>query len=260
MTKQLLKVLISAITVCSVCACATPATNSIKLSKDELKREQQIQQNLAKTTKQKHVVRKHKDLKIYEARLHKVADPLAKAAKRFCKKGNCNYAFRIVERDDLNAWADGKSINFTPIMMDFLDNDLELAIVAAHELSHNVMGHIRKQQQNTIIGTILDVAAAANGVETGGLFGAIGNRSYSQGFENEADYIAIYIMANAGYDISKVNHIWRKMSLQMPNSIHSSFFSTHPSNPERFLRMQKTIDEVKAKQIAHQPLNPNYKS
>jgi predicted Zn-dependent protease len=258
--KSFIKFACATILLATLGACAAPATNAAKLNDADVRREQQKQKEMAKNGTKKQIVRKHKDIAYYQNRLNRVAGPLEKSAKKYCKKGNCNYAFKIADREELNAWADGKSVNFTPIMIDFLETDQELAVVVAHELSHNVMGHIGKQKHNTILGTIADVAAAVNGIDTGGLFGSIGQMSYSQGFENEADYIAIYIMANAGYDISNVNHLWRKMSMQTPQGIHSSFFSSHPSNPERFLRMQKTIDEVKAKKLAHKPLEPNLKS
>lgn len=243
-------------------ACATPATNNIKLSDAELKREQQMQREMAQKHKPKKIEkRKHSNLATYQKRLNRVAAPLAKSAKQLCKSGNCNYEFKIANDDVLNAWADGKSVNFTPIMMDFLETDQELSVVLAHELSHNVMGHINKQKQNVVLGLVVDVAAAAfGGVNTGGLFGGIGSTAYSQGFENEADYIAIYIMALAGQDISNVHHVWRKMSIQTPQGIQASFFSSHPSNPERFLRMEKAIAEVKTKMAANKSLTPNYKS
>jgi predicted Zn-dependent protease len=231
---------------------------TIELNEQELQQEEAIQQEMVKKYPPKKITkRKHKDLKFYESRLHRVANPLAKTARKLCTNKDCFYSLNVANEDALNAWADGKSVNITPVMMDFLDTDKELAIVVSHELAHNIMDHISKQSTNIAMGSVLDVIAAVSGVNTGGAFGAIGGRSYSQGFENEADYIGIYIMAMAGYDISNVNTLWRKMSVEMPDNINASFFSTHPSNAERFLRMKKTINEINAKKRAQQPLMPN---
>ncbi len=238
--------------------CAGPATKEIAVNKHELKQEQQAQRDLANKSKQTKVTeRKHKELSVYHTRLEKMSPKLMKAAQKVCNDSKREYKFKIADEKILNAWADGKTVNITPIMMDFLETEQELALIMSHELSHNIMGHIRKKQQNSIIGTLLDFAAATQGVDTYGAFGSIGASSYSQGFENEADYVAMYIMVNAGYDISTAHTVWRKMSVENPGSIEQSFFSSHPSNPERFIRMKKTIDEIKAKQQAGQPLMPN---
>ena len=254
----MLQLAVGALLIATLTSCATPATKDIALNQQDIRREEQAQREMARRYPAKKLgARKHQDLSIYQARLDKVAPPLAQAAKKICTKGNCSYTFRIIDKNMLNAWADGKTVNVTPIMMDFLDTDKELALILAHELSHNIMGHISKKHQNVIIGTIFDIAAAAGGVDTQGAFTNVGAMSYSQSFENEADYVAIYIMALAGYDIADVNQLWRKMSVQTPQSINGSFFSTHPSNAERFLRMQKAIDEVRTKEAAGQKLSPN---
>lgn len=238
--------------------CAGPTTKKIVLDKNELRQEQQAHRDLAKKAHQKKISeRKHKKLSIYHLRLEKISPKLMQAAQKVYNNNKTQYKFKIADENVLNAWADGRTVNITPMMMDFLETDQELALILSHELSHNIMGHIGKKQQNSIIGTILDLAAATQGVNTYGTFGTIGAVSYSQGFENEADYVAMYIMANAGYDISNAHTVWRKMSVENPGSIEKSFFSSHPSNPERFLRMKKTIDEIKAKQQAKQPLMPN---
>lgn len=241
-------------------ACGTPVTKPGSLSDAELRQERQAQQAMAKQYQPKKIVRKHKDVAIYKNRLQKVAAPLATAAKQLCKRGRCEYQFLISERGGLNAWTDGKRVIFTPEMLDFLETDKELATVIAHELSHNVMGHHAKQRQNAIIGSLVDMGAAAGGVDTGGMFGKIGSVSYSQGFENEADYVGIYLMALAGYDVTNVHNIWRKMTIQTGTGTNSSFFGSHPSNPERFVRMKRAIEEVQAKQQAGQKLVPNYKA
>jgi predicted Zn-dependent protease len=122
------------------------------------------------------------------------------------------------------------------------------------------MHHHSKQKQNTILGAILDIAAATQGIDTQGVFSGIGSMSYSQGFENEADYVGIYVLALAGYDVSNVHQIWRKMTIQTGAGTKASFFSSHPSNPERYIRMQRAIEEVKEKQRAGKKLEPNFKA
>ena len=83
----------------------------------------------------------------------------------------CSYGVLAVRNPDLNAFADGEAIYVTSGMMRFV-NDTELATVVAHEVSHNAMGHIRKKKSNALLGGLLgfvvDIAAASQGVNTGG--------------------------------------------------------------------------------------------
>lgn len=257
--KYYLRNILVLLALTSLVGCGAPVTKGMKISDRELQQERQLHKDMVKKHPQKKVSdKKHSDLNIYKNRLHKVYPRLQKAAQQICQRDSCNFDIRLQDQKVLNAWADGRTVNITPVMLDFLESDTELALILAHELAHNTMGHISKKTQNSIIGLVVDVVAAANGIDTGGTFSSIGAHSHSQGFENEADYIAIYIMALAGYDISNVNTIWRKMSVQSPDGIHGSFFSSHPSNPERYLRMKKTIDEVKSKQNSGQKLAPNF--
>lgn len=256
--KPYLRLIFISVTVAMLSACATPTTKSEKIGKHELKQERNAQRELAKQQEAKKIARKHKDLAIYETRLRKIADPLANAAQQIGKAKKRTYKYKILDKKGLIAYTDGTTVVFTPEMMDFLETDKELAVVVAHELSHNIMGHIGKKQINVILGSFVDIAAAVKGINTGGLFGNIGGMTYSQAFENEADYVAIYVMALAGYDISNVHEVWRKLTIQTNSGVDSEFFSSHPSNPERYLRMKRTIAEVQTKQAAGQKLEPNF--
>ncbi|MCB1616017.1 MAG: M48 family metalloprotease, partial [Pseudomonadales bacterium] len=162
----------------------------------------------------------------------------------------------------INAYADGENIFITKRMMDFFESDNEAALVIAHEIAHNARDHIKAKQQNAMLGVLggllVDIAAAYGGVNTNGEFanqgGAIGARAYSVEFEKEADYVGLYFMARAGYDIQGVERFWRRMALQNPNAI--TLQTTHPSSPERFLLMGKTTQEIEQKQLKGLPLLP----
>lgn len=172
----------------------------------------------------------------------------------------CRFQPYLKHDDALNAWADGKAIYVTTKMMQFTTDDRELALVLAHEIAHNVLGHVTKKQGNAILGSLADtLTSAVTGISTGGLFGKIGGLAYSQAFESESDYLGLYIMARAGMDISTAPNFWRRMGQQEPRSIQGSFISTHPSAPERYLTLEKTIREIQAKQKAGLPLIPNAK-
>lgn len=178
-------------------------------------------------------------------------------------RSDCAYQFYMSDDDAINAMADGQSIYITRGMLRFVRTDEELALVLGHELAHNAMRHIESAQQNATMGMagglLLDVLAAGAGVNTGGAFtdagGDIGRMMFAQEFESEADYVGMYFMARAGYNIDGVENFWRRMSAESPRSIRLAY--THPNNAERFLVLAATRQEILRKQNSNLPLRPN---
>lgn len=171
----------------------------------------------------------------------------------------CGYSVDLDRGDSsLNAGADGKRVLVTRGMLDFA-NDQELSLVIAHELSHNAMKHIDAKMRNYLFGAVFDIAAAVYGVNTGGLFGETGAGVYSKEFEAEADYVSLYVMARAGLEIENAADFWRRMAASNPGSINKNSASSHPSTPERFVGIENTVKEIRAKQAAGLPLLPEVK-
>lgn len=179
----------------------------------------------------------------------------------------CAYGAKLALGSTLNAYADGENIIMTGAMMALASSDDELAVVYGHELAHNVMRHIDAKAENLAVGAIaggvLDVAAAVAGVNTGGEFSRLGANvgagAYSQSFESEADYVGGYLMARAGYDLSKGPIFWAKMAAATGGRVKetAAFGATHPSHPERAAVLRKTLAEIRAKRAAGRPLAPN---
>ena len=169
------------------------------------------------------------------------------------------YVYILHTEEDFNAFADGKSIFLTSGILRFAQSDDELALIVGHELAHNVMTHMRTKTANYLLGTILDIAAAAGGVDTQNAFGKIASQAHSKKFEQEADYVGLYIMARAGIEIQESADFWRRFAAEIPKSIRRNFMSTHPSSPERFLAMEQTIEEIQLKREAGLPMVPEMK-
>lgn len=174
----------------------------------------------------------------------------------------CNFGMKVERTDEVNAYADGRDLHFTTKLMDMLTDD-ELAFVAGHELAHNIFEHVGKTQNNAALGglggTLVDLIANSQGVDTGGKFGNLGANigvlKYSQDFEREADYVGMYITTLAGFPPEAAIGVIEKFSRQNPNSIR--YASTHPANAERAVNARLTLDEIRKKQAAGQPLQPN---
>ena len=176
----------------------------------------------------------------------------------------CNYPVLLDNSSVINAYADGSRIIISRGIMRFAENDNELALVIAHELAHNTMNHIQKLKQNTMTGALgglaIDALLGAAGVNTGNQFskigGAIGQQRFSVPFEQEADYVGMYYMANAGYDTSQVANFWRRMAAEGQASIDHR--TSHPTSPERCIAIDRTHSEIRSKKSSGASLAPNF--
>ncbi|MCM8766551.1 MAG: M48 family metallopeptidase [Candidatus Omnitrophica bacterium] len=162
--------------------------------------------------------------------------------------------------DTINAFTDGQKIYVTPGLLRFIQSDKELAFVLSHEIAHAVLDHVQKTLGNRVLGTIVDIAITiATGVSTQGIFGDIAGLVFSKEFEKEADYLGTYISAISGYDVSDAPNFWRRIAAEYPGSTKDVFLATHPSSPERYILIEKTVSEIKEKQEKGLPLVPDLK-
>lgn len=256
-------------------ACMQPQTMTPGVTQAELQQEQILQQRYANDESlRKQEVRNDTALQMQQ-RLQAVFKPIARAGANVCMqmtngRGQCVFNAMIAQGQGedpndvrgVNAFADGEKIVVNPAMMRFARDDNELAFVLAHELAHNILRHPQSTQTNAmaggIVGLLVDSLAASQGVNTQGAFSNIGMNTavlrYSSAFEAEADYVGLYIMANAGLDYANAANFWRRMSVRDTDAIYTS--TTHPSNPERFVAMQKTTNEINDKKARRLPLLP----
>lgn len=260
-----------ALPLLTLVACASPTTQQPGYSDAEFKAEQEAQAAAVKAAQQGGF-NDQKDysapeLEALKARLTPIASRVEAASESLCadmKGKRCD--FEVVldpTKKGLNAHADGQRVVIYPAMVDYATNDNQLAFVIAHEFAHSIMGHVASQQKNVMIGGLLgtlgDAFAQSQGYDTGGSIGKLGAQQallrYSPSFENEADYIGMYILARAGYTIEDAPGFWRAMSLNAPQAVYAT--STHPNNPSRTVAMEKTVVEINAKKAAGQPLVPN---
>ena len=173
----------------------------------------------------------------------------------------------LVEDDAVNAYADGDSVYIPVGMMRFADSDSELALVIGHEMAHNRLGHVKEKKVTGGIGRglgmVLDLAVGIVGIPTGGGFSALGGAASdaatsgrSRNFESDADYMGLYMVRRAGYDVSKAHLFWRQMAAEYPSSIKGSMMASHPSSPERAAALEAAQVEIHRKEKARRPLVP----
>ena len=175
----------------------------------------------------------------------------------------CRFNFVIdLDNNTFNAFANGEIMVFSLRMAKWLIQDeTGAAIVFAHELGHNANKHVADKIQNANTGALLGllvgiyVGLPQDMMEMGQ---SIGATAYSIEYENEADYLSMYILAQAGYNLDDAVNFWRRFAVEVPNSIYSTG-GTHPSTAERYVRMESTIKEIKDKISKGEKLIPSYK-
>lgn len=174
----------------------------------------------------------------------------------------CSIPIELKTAPVANAFTDDKKIVVQSGFLRLTPNDADLAVVIGHELAHANLGHIRKQQQNALIGqvggAVIDGGLLLGGIYTGWTFSKhlekAGAKAHSVDFEREADYVGAYYAARAGYDVSGTENVWRAVALESPTSIRLA--TTHPTTPARYLFMRKTVAEIADKQRRQLPLVP----
>lgn len=173
--------------------------------------------------------------------------------------GIADYNVVLSSKQSVNARATGNRIIIHRGLLRFAQTDHELALVIAHEIAHNVMGHVRAVLANYALGTLADVAATSVGLITGNSIGAAAALSHVKGFESEADYVGLYIVALAGMPIDHAPEFWRRMATIYPGNIRHRLLATHPTSPERSIALEETIEEIHQKISNGEPLIPEFR-
>ena len=107
------------------------------------------------------------------------------------------------------------------------------------------------------MGAITDAVLGLPGTMTN-VEAEAGMRAYSQDFEREADYLAVYFLARAGADLSGLEAFWRRMAEGAGyQSLQPNEEGSHPSYPERAVRLRAAILEVQRKIQSGEPPMPN---
>ena len=153
----------------------------------------------------------------------------------------CASRVELAPGPGLTAAADGETVQVSGALAEFVLNDDELAVVAAHEMAHNILRHRER----------LDAAGVHRG-----LLASIGkNASRIRATEEEADYLGLYLAARAGYDISAAIGFWERFGRRTSWGIFHS--PTHPRWRKRQEVVKATIQEIAAEQASGRAILPD---
>ncbi len=166
----------------------------------------------------------------------------------------CAFAVEIGNAPHVNAYTDGRRIMVTVGMLDVL-SDAELAIILARELAHGTLRHARTMQMASTLSGVIDALMPLR-PDLSAFAGGAGIRPMEPALDREADRIALYMLARAGFDPALAPRTLDKLSLAYPPTVTSAYTAIHPWTPERAALMQTTLTEIRQKQAARKPLLP----
>ena len=148
-------------------------------------------------------------------------------------QAGCATRFQLIPSQRLNALADGRYVQVTTAIGNYVENDDELAAILAHELAHNALRHRAR----------LDAA----GVDRG-LLGHFGRSArLVRATEVEADRLSVYLLDRAGYDPEAAVRFWQRFGggvLGLFNGTH------HPSARRRIQSFREEIARIRQARAA----------
>lgn len=168
---------------------------------------------------------------------------------------DAQWEFVVFVSDELNAFAlPGGKVGIYTGLMDFVDNDAELAAVIGHEIAHVVLRHGGERMSNKMLAGLAGAAVVvgSEGRRDGDWARVIGGLAitgtvlaYSREHESEADRVGARYAARAGYDPRAAVDFWRKMLAQSGQKpAFARYFSTHPLGQDRIAALQGWMPEL----------------
>jgi predicted Zn-dependent protease len=161
---------------------------------------------------------------------------------RYVDRTNINYGYKVVETDEVNAYAiAGGRMFFNTGILEFLETEDEIAFVMAHEISHNELRHCIKRVQYAAIASSVDPSFG----EIVQLAYGIYSMPFTKYDEYEADELGVWLMKKAGYDkqgavdfFTKLEELEKEYGMDQRDAVND-FISSHPTARERRDRVKK---------------------
>ena len=162
-------------------------------------------------------------------------------ALRIAAEPGCPSRFQLIPSRRLNAQADGRYVQVTTAISQYVLDEQELAAVLAHEFAHNVLHHRAR----------LDEAGVARGFL--GNFGR--NARLIRETEAEADRLSIYLLDRAGYDPAAAVRFWSRFGRRGLNFLGSP---THPDWRRRIALFEGEIEVVRRARASGRTPMPDF--
>ncbi len=166
----------------------------------------------------------------------------------------CAFSVDIGNAPQVNAYGDGRRILVTTGLLDAL-SDQELAVILAREIAHNVQQHARSMQQRATLSGMIDALLSPR-PDPAAFAGSAGLRPMDDKLDQEADRIALYMLARAGLDPAAAITTLEQLAQRYPATVVNGYTALHPWTSDRAGLMRSTVAEIRQKQAAKKALVP----
>lgn len=207
----------------------------------------------------------------YLGRLQSVGGRISRVARGV---GN-SWDYAVFDQDQKNAFVmPGGRVGFYKGMMDFSENESQIATVMGHEVGHVAGRHARERANQQLAGQIglagaqvygatraskgcdryqgqaraqcinsnrQKSAALTQALGLGFMFGVV--LPYSRNHERQADLLGVNYMHRSGYDKGQAIRLWEKMAAESGGRSQPEFASTHPNPASRAQYIARYIQE-----------------
>jgi hypothetical protein len=175
------------------------------------------------------------------AAISRRVDAVGEEVIKVCDRPELEYHFYVLNSDMINAFAlPGGFIFVTTGIMDFLDDDDELASVLAHEVTHVAKKHgvimYKQGMKDAMVNFLIMVLTRdPNAVMAGQMLQQSRTDIFGRGAENESDRVGLEYMYKAGYNPDGFMQFMLKMQRYESHSpdLLQDYFDSHPPMEER---------------------------
>lgn len=211
----------------------------------------------------------------YNNRLRQIGSRISRGSGR----ANEKWDYAVFDTDTKNAFVlPGNRVGFYKGMMDFADNDDQVAAIMGHEVGHVDGKHAAERVSQGMLGqAVVGVGSVVGATQLSkkckqyrmrdqynrcmqsaqrnsqllttalGMGFQIGVLlPFSRKHESESDKLGALYMKNAGYDVTQSVRLWEKMAANSPRTT-PTWLSTHPDPADRardldaFIRKQDSL-------------------
>jgi predicted Zn-dependent protease len=200
----------------------------------------------------------------YKAAIERIDAALTAHVEGLCVRAgteDCRFRFHYVGDGEVNAYTDENGdIYLHRGILDYLEPDEEIAAVMAHEMGHQIAGHVAASKRRAIFGALIGgllmggAAVAGNttqeeadrmAAEGMSLGARVGILTFSKEQEREADLLAVYVLARGGVDLDRAGGAYDVLA-KLDDQVVAGWNDDHPAGPERIVAWRKAVAEVKA--------------